>query len=142
MEAELVVHEGTGLHSVRQGRWLHAAALLEQVDGEGLSLLLGEKDARTAFDWLQQQGSAEGIRIVEAAGAKKVLISSALRRKLLQEGMDRYPDRHQDFESKLALQQRVLQKIPLSAHRAYLRQLVPIEPFDFAIIDKIYGGDE
>jgi hypothetical protein len=140
MEDEVQELEAGSRSSVRQLRWLHAAALLPQVDLEGLSFLLGEKDARIAFDWFRTQASAEGIRVVESAGSAQVLIAPALREELLQDGIRRYPDRHKDFETKIAVQQRMLEKVPLAAHRDYLRQLVPIEPFDFEIIDKIYGG--
>ena len=142
MEDEVQELEAAGKSSVRQLRWLHAAALLPQVDREGLSFLLGEKDALVAFDWFQTQASAEGIRMVESSGSPQVLIAPALREELRQEGIRRYPDRHKDFETKIAVQKRVLEKIPLAAHRDYLRQLIPIEPFDFEIIDKIYGGHE
>jgi hypothetical protein len=140
MEEEVQELEGGGISSVRQRRWLHAAALLQQFDRESLAVILGEKDARIAYDWLQTQTA--GIRLLETAGSARLLVTPVLRKTLLEEGLRRYPDRHKDFEAKIAVQKRVLEKIPQSAHRDYLRQLIPIERFDFDMIDKIYGGHE
>ena len=142
METEVQALEASGGCSVRQRRWLHAAALLEQVDYESLSVLLGETDGQIAFDWLQAQDATEGVDAVAIAGAQRVFIAPELSSQLLEEGIRRYPDRHEEFTTKIALQKRLLKKIPLSAHRDYLRRLVAIEPFDFELINKIYGGYE
>ena len=142
METEVQALEASGGCSVRQRRWLHAAALLEQVDYESLSVLLGETDGQIAFDWLQVQDATEGVQAVAIAGSQRVFIAPELSSQLLEEGIRRYPDRHKEFTTKIALQKRLLEKIPLSTHRDYLRRLVPIEPFDFELINKIYGGYE
>jgi hypothetical protein len=91
---------------------------------------------------MQAQDATEGVDAVAIAGAQRVFIAPELSSQLLEEGIRRYPDRHEEFTTKIALQKRLLKKIPLSAHRDYLRRLVAIEPFDFELINKIYGGYE
>ena len=89
MENEVLELEASGGCSVRQLRWLHAAALLQQVDYESLSVLLGEKDGQVAFDWLQAQDATEGVQAVAAAGSQRVLIAPELSSQLLEEGIRR-----------------------------------------------------
>lgn len=141
--AETVAKEESGAAiSVRQRRWLHASAILEYVDREGLSVLLGEKEAETAFQWLREQARSEGITLVDRADPPQIFFSAALKRKILAESSSRYPDRHKDFQTKISVQQALHEKVPSSMHREYLKHLVAIEPFDLAMIDKIYGNEE
>jgi hypothetical protein len=142
LEAEVKKGEEGNSFSVRQQRWLHAAAILEYVDREGLAILLGEKEAALAFGWLKQQVSGEGILLVDAGGQPQIFLTSNLRREITAECANRYPDRHQDFTTKISFQKRLLEKVPSLAHREYLRRLIPIEPFDLEMIDKIYGHHE
>lgn len=142
MEAEIERAEKSPSPSVQQRRWLHAAAILEYVDKEGLAVVLGGRDAEQAFEWLKQRVSDEGILLVDKSGPPQVFLTSGLRRKILAECEIRYTERHQDFQAKISIQKRLLEKVPSSIHRDFLRRLVSIEPFDLEMIDKIYGGHE
>lgn len=142
METEVAREEQSSAVSVRQRRWLHAAAVLEYVDRESLAVLLGEKEAALALEWLRQKTGTEGITLVERAGPAQIFLGAALKRKVLAECASRYPDRHKDFQTKITVQKRLLEKVPSSLHREYLKRLIPIEPFDLDMIDKIYGEHE
>ncbi|MCH8473728.1 MAG: ATP-binding protein [Opitutales bacterium] len=142
MEEKMAKEESGFAISVRQRRWLHAAAVLEYVDKEGLSILLGEREAQAAFQWLREQAESEGITVVDRSELPQIFLSAALKRKILAESSNRYPDRHKDFQTKIAVQQHLQEKVPSLKHREYLKHLIAIEPFDLAMIEKIYGDGE
>lgn len=131
---------GSAVVTARQRRWLHAAALLDVVDSEGLMLLLGGGEGREAFVWFTVQ-QPEGVRVVGEGEQRQVKLSSSLRARVLEESSRLFPALHGNLKKKNLLQKRLLEKVPQSSHREYLRRLVPIEPFDFEMIDQIYGNE-
>jgi len=145
LEEEIIKADVGASVSIRQLCWLHAAAILQYVNQESLSAVLGERNSSLALDWLKGPNSPDGIRYadtVNTAGIPDIFLHADLRSKIIAECSKRYPDRHQDFNNKNSLHTELLKKVPSSLHRDNLRRLVPIEPFDLQMIDKIYGSHE
>ncbi|MBC2594989.1 hypothetical protein H5P28_12045 [Ruficoccus amylovorans] len=128
--------------SARQRRWLHAAALLEPVSLEGLSVILGRTEGSSAFDWLYRKAALPGLSAFPLDGQSRISITEQARRQIIERSGQKVPILHQSFKERARLHAEVRRKVPAADARARLRQLVALQPFVVSTIQEILPPHE
>lgn len=126
-----------GTYTPQQRRWLHALAIQPQVNLEAIQVLLGRVEGLQAFGWASRNVGFCRVE-TDAQGEHYLTLHDEMRDAVLRQTQEQMPARHREFMDKVEIINSVQAKVGLAEHRAKLRLLTPVQPFNHKLIEAVF----
>jgi len=124
-------------YTAQQRRWLHALAMLPRVNLEAIQVLLGRVEGLQAFGWASRNIGFCRVE-TEEDGEHVLVLTETIRTAALDLSLEKTPSRHREFLDKLEMIQELRAKVQSPQHRAKLRVLAPVQPFNAKLIEAVF----